>query len=395
MIKLAVLAPHPIQYHAPLYRSLAARSDLDLHVLFMSDLGLVPSHDVGFGRRIQFDVPLTEGFSSEILRNFSGRPEQLGFASRVNPSVLSRLSALQADVTLVHGYEYLSNWLVFLAEMLTGKYPYMLRGESRLATGKRWGRRAVRRTALSRLVRSARACLPIGLENAKFYLSHGAPPESLFMAPYSVDNERFSATSTLARSDRERILHSLGLSPSNPTILFAAKFQSWKRPDDLLQAFCSQRRPANLLLVGDGPLLEGCRSRYANVPGVRFLGFRNQTEMPQWYGVSDILVMPSDHEPWGLAVNEAMASGVVPVVSDAVGARPDLVNALTGRSYPPGDTVALAETLEQLLESPELLARLRVGALARVADYSIERTCDGIAAAAEYALTQKPKGPVS
>ena len=72
----------------------------------------------------------------------------------------------------------------------------------------------------------------------------------------------------------------------------------------------------------------------------------NQTELPSYYHAADILVLPSETEPWGLVVNEAMAAGVLPIVSDRVGAAPDLVAGI-GEIYPCGDVDALAAALQR------------------------------------------------
>ena len=77
----------------------------------------------------------------------------------------------------------------------------------------------------------------------------------------------------------------------------------------------------NLLMLGDGPLRAEIRGYERRLP-VRCLGFVNQAELPCWYASGDILALPSGREPWGLVVNEAMACGLLPVVSDAVGCGP-------------------------------------------------------------------------
>ena len=77
-------------------------------------------------------------------------------------------------------------------------------------------------------------------------------------------------------------------------------------------------------MLGDGPLSAEVRHFEARLP-IRCLGFINQADLPGWYACGEVLVLPSEKEPWGLVVNEAMACGLVPVVSDAVGCAPDLV----------------------------------------------------------------------
>jgi glycosyltransferase involved in cell wall biosynthesis len=110
-------------------------------------------------------------------------------------------------------------------------------------------------------------------------------------------------------------------------------------------------------------------------------------ELPAYYHAADILVMPSEFEPWGLVVNEAMAAGVLPVVSDRVGCGPDLVQGI-GEIYPCGDVGALATALSRAIRrcaDPQLRVRLRN----RVACYSITATAEGFERAAR-AVTSRP-----
>ena len=80
-----------------------------------------------------------------------------------------------------------------------------------------------------------------------------------------------------------------------------------------------------MLFVGDGVLAERVQASISPANGV-VTGFVNQSDLPIYYHAADILVLPSDEETWGLVVNEAMAAGTLPVVSDKVGCAPDLVD---------------------------------------------------------------------
>ena len=180
--------------------------------------------------------------------------------------------------------------------------------------------------------------LPVGHRNVAFYDRYGRIP--LFHAPHSVDNERFRAMSRAARPERGARLASLGLDPERPTVIFSGKLIARKRPLDAVRAIerCGGR--LNLLVLGDEPLLAQVRDHAARLP-VRCLGFINQAELPGWYASGDLLVLPSGHETWGLVVNEGMACGLVPVVSDAVGCADDLVRGV-GEVCQVGDAVVLA-----------------------------------------------------
>ena len=71
--RLAYLVTHPIQYQAPLLRLVSAQPDIDLTVFFASDFSSRPFAAEDFGRTIQWDVPLLEGYPYELLPGLGGR----------------------------------------------------------------------------------------------------------------------------------------------------------------------------------------------------------------------------------------------------------------------------------------------------------------------------------
>ena len=67
--RLAVVAPHVVQYHAPLYRELARRPEVDALVLYLDRTGSQPTYDATMGATIDWDVPLLEGYRHQFLFN--------------------------------------------------------------------------------------------------------------------------------------------------------------------------------------------------------------------------------------------------------------------------------------------------------------------------------------
>ncbi len=123
------------------------------------------------------------------------------------------------------------------------------------------------------------------------------------------------------------------------------------------------------------------RARVASqAPGrATFLGFVNQSELPDVYGLADMFVMPSESEPWGLVLNEAMVAGLPPVVAAEVGAARDLItNGVTGYAFAGGRWDAMAAHVAALATSSELRARIGAAARARAERYSFDATVEGI-----------------
>ena len=141
-------------------------------------------------------------------------------------------------------------------------------------------------------------------------------------------------------------------------MLYAAKFTTRKRPRDLLEAARRLKaegiRPFTVVMAGSGELEHELRTFCADhgLDNVVFTGFVNQSELPALYGASDIFVLPSEDEPWGLAVNEAMCASLPVVVSREVGCVPDLVrDGVNGYTPAAGDVTGLARALRRLIET--------------------------------------------
>jgi len=331
--RLGVLATHVIQYQAPLYRELSRRAVVDLEVAFISQIGARPYRDPGFGVTLAWDIDLLGGYRSTLLEHESrGDKTKWLFA-------LSNWLRRQ-DIVVIHGHVN-PEMLLAAAACRVLRVPYLLRGESHPETAAVGLRRLARHLLASFTVSGAAGALPIGQLNAAFYDRYGSIPH--FRAPYSVDNDRFRAASDVMRSMRTERLVSLGLDPRRPTVIFSGKLTPRKRPLDAVHAIRLNEGELNLLLLGDGPLREEVRHFEGQLP-VRCLGFVNQADLPGWYASGDVLVLPSEKEPWGLVVNEGMACGLVPVVSDAVGCGPDLVDGV-GEIVPVGNIDELASAL--------------------------------------------------
>ena len=365
--RLGVLATHVIQYQAPLYKELSRRALVDLKVAFLSKRGAQPYRDPGFGVTLAWDIDLLGGYRSTLLEH-----ESWGDRARW-PFALSRWLRRQ-DIVVLHGHAN-PEMLLAATACRALRVPYLLRGESHPDTAAIGWRRLARHLLASFTVTGAFGALPIGQLNTAFYNRYGSIPH--FRAPYSVDNDRFSAASDAMRSMRTERLTSLGLDPRRPTAIFSGKLTPRKRPLDAVRAIARRDGELNLLMLGDGPLREEVRHFEAQLP-VRCLGFVNQADLPGWYASGDVLVLPSEKEPWGLVVNEGMACGLVPVVSDAVGCAPDLVDGI-GEIVPVGNIDELADALAKASRDAE--AR-REKIRRRLEYYTITETARGYEQAA-------------
>jgi glycosyltransferase involved in cell wall biosynthesis len=364
-IRLAYLVTHPIQYQAPLLARVAADPDIDLTVFFCSDVSVRPFVDPGFKREIAWDTPLLDGYRHELLPALGGRTR----ITALRPwsyGLTRRLRRGRFDALWVHGYARLPHLLAMANAKRLG-LKVLLRDEPWAASRARGALKGVVKDAFFAGLRPlVDAVLAIGSRNRDYMLSYGFAPERCFLMPYAVDNALFADRAAAAAGTRQQLRRELDLAPDRPVILFAGKLQERKRPHDLLAAYrrLTGARDPYLVFAGDGELAAPLAAQAAGMEGVRFAGFRNQSELPRFYDLCDVFVLPSRHEPWGLVVNEAMCAGRAIVASDEVGAAADLVrDGENGFVFPAGNVEALAAALTRVLADAE--ATRRMGARSR------------------------------
>ena len=386
-VRIAVLNSHPIQYFAPLYAYLNAVSDLDVTALYLSDISIRGGRDAEFGRDVKWDLDLLTGYRSVFLGKAARIREPRGFWSLIAPQVWNELHSGRYDVLWLHGHNYAANLIALMAAK-TASMPIIMRGDTHLGLPRSAIKSALRRPMIGALYRLCDRLLAIGSANAAFYRAMGVPDRKIFLVPYSVDNDRFMQAANLTKDQRTDVRRRYNVPSDRPSVLYAAKFTRGKRPGDLLDAARRLKmktdRPFTVVMAGSGELEEGLRGFCAKhlLDNVVFTGFINQLELPSLYAASDIFVLPSELDAWGLAVNEAMCAGLPVVVSREVGCVPDLVKAgINGYTPAAGDVDGLTRALLRLIEDEDLRRRQGKASLARIQQWGYRQCSEGVRSA--------------
>jgi len=390
-VKLGYLVSHPIQYQAPLLKRLSQDPNIHLQVLFCSDLSVRKFHDLEFGKHIQWDIPLLDGYSYEFLPTLN-KAIPLSFFRPLVTGLTQNLQAKNFDVLWIHGWGYLTNILaIHVARQLGIKV--LIRGEAgiHLERNRGWIKKSFRKLFLRWLVSHTDAFLSIGSWNRDFYLAHGVSSSRIFCMPYAVDNEYFQTQSKLAHRNRELLRSQLGCAYGRPIILYASKMTKRKRANDLLEAYIrlspdGEAEPIPyLLFVGDGEMKGELEKRGSKLPweSIKYLGFKNQSELPALFDLCDVFVLPSTYEPWGLVINEVMNAGKAVIVSDQVGCAPDLIrHKENGYVYQAGNVEDLKNGLEYVLASGSRLQAMGQKSLETINGWGLEQDVQGL----HYAL---------
>jgi glycosyltransferase involved in cell wall biosynthesis len=378
-MRLAIVASHPVQYQAPLFRELTRHAEV--HAFFAHRANMKDQAEAGFVVHFDWDVDLFSGYQHTFLANVSRKPGLTDFTGCDTPSIAAELARLKPDTVMLMGWRFKSDWqAVWAARRL--RIPVMVRGDSQLQTTRGLVKRIAKAAAYPAVLRAFDAALYVGEQSRRYWTRYHFPSHRMFFSPHCVDNDWFSARTT--SQAREALRASNRIPPDAKVALFAGRLVPFKRPLDLIFAAASlhrERQEFTVLVAGSGPLeaqiVEAAASH--GVPLVT-LGFCNQSMMPAVYAAADVLVLPSkSEETWGLVANEALACGRPIAISDECGCAIDLVADRTaGVGFPGGDTQALAAALRHLVLAPP--APAAIGAKAKT--YGLENAARGIMDAA-------------
>jgi glycosyltransferase involved in cell wall biosynthesis len=267
---------------------------------------------------------------------------------KLNTGLLKMVRA--NDVIIIGGFEQASYLVAaLLARMLGKKVILLFDGFSpaRFDSEKfpvRWIKRVT--------VRLCHAFFANGTVGARYLRRFNAAPEAIFNQYLSVptgDIDRTAAGGILTEDLRRRY----DLPIKGRLAAFCGYMIQRKRLDLIVDAI--SRLPADarptLVVIGSGPLRSSIASQAAKLEvDVRFVGFHNGAGLAQLYRAVDLLVLPSNDDPWGLVVNEAMAAHLPVIVSDACGCAEDLVVPnRNGFVFRNGNAEHLAECLRMVL----------------------------------------------
>jgi glycosyltransferase involved in cell wall biosynthesis len=389
--RILIVCSHPVQYMSPLLRRMAAHPQIDLQVAYCSLRGARSGYDPEFATAIQWDVPLLDGYNWVEVPNVGSGTES--FLGLCNPGLWRIIRRNNFDAVFCHtGYLKASFWIAFLAARLSGSVFLFGTDANSLAPrdSQSW-KVPVKKFLWPRLFSIADQIIVPSSRTRDLMQSLGFAQDQITLTPYCVDNDWWVAQS--AQVNRDAVRSAWRVEPDSTVVLFCAKLQPWKRPGDLLEAFVAAGIPgAVLVFAGDGPLRQSLYQRALDLriaDHIRFLGFVNQSALPAVYTAADLMVLPSEYEPFGVVVNEASCCGCPVAASDRVGAAADLIAPVNPDFiFPCGDVPALTGLLQRALSDRSELARRGRDALRRMQSWSERENISGALEAVERALSR-------
>ena len=340
-----------------------------------------PKYDPDFGRVLEWDIPLLQGYQYQFVKNVAKNPGSHHFLGIDNPDLIQDVEAWAADILWVWGWSFKSHLKAI--RYFHGKIPVWFRGDSTLIDvgDSPFWKLFLRKIFLSWVYKQVDLAFYVGENNKKYYLQHGLTIDKLIHAPHAIDNARFSNWNDNLENDLTDWKQSLGISQNHLVVLFVGKLEPKKNPSfilDLAAQLLSSK--FKFLIVGDGVLGDELKQKAKQDNRILFLPFQNQTKMPSVYRLGDVLVLPSlgPGETWGLALNEAMACGIPVFGSIKCGGSIELIDDSCGLIFDPSDLYTVVNQLNILADNPDALANLKSGATKKIQHFRYEKIVDAV-----------------
>ena len=375
MKKLAIISTHPIQYQIPLFKSLKKRG-INFKVFFASKHGVVKNKiDPEFLKKIKWDI------NSDMLKGYENKFPKVQ-KHNVNDFMLSYFNIEKElldgnfDNILILGWNNI-HYLKALYFAIKNDIKILLRVETNLYSTKNLIKKILKKLILKFFFKKVSYFLSIGKLNKEFYISHGVKKNKIFSAPYFVDNDFFKISLS-----KKKIKKKLQLD-NKKIILFVGKLIKRKNPFEFLKIAEINKDNVNLhfIIIGDGILKKKCveYTKNLNLTNVSIIGFVNQNKIREYYKASDLIIVPSFYETWGLNINEAFACNIPVICSKDCGASLDLViNRKTGFVYKTGNIYDLNKKTNLILNDKKLALAIIKNIKKKIKHYSVKNTEDTI-----------------
>ncbi|MBI5924581.1 MAG: glycosyltransferase family 4 protein [Aquabacterium sp.] len=361
MKRILIFDSHPVQYKAPVYQAMQALHPDSFEVIYATDVSVRQGHvDREFGKEVAWDTPLLSGYRYRVLHNERGVPLSSP-ASLTGRGIFKLLRTERPAAVMLTQARYWFDHTAYLSALAL-RIPILIRQETQddMYAGQRSPlKEVVRKTAYRLLYAPARHAFAFGQLNHAHLTRHGVPDQRISHARFSVPNPLSGWRDEQRWSARRALRDSMGLSDEHIVLGFFGKLIDKKNPELLFECLPhlpqAVRARLHIMVVGAGELQERVARLAADAlqrHGVTcsFMGFINQSKLPDYYLAADIVALPSRRmgEAWGLVINEALQAGCGVVMSDAVGCMAEFGQLERVRVIPVGSAAGLASAIDAL-----------------------------------------------
>jgi len=378
MTKILFIHNTAMWYRRPFFKRLSEIYDVKFvftHIQVCKDI---------YGVEISDEIEGLEGVNYKTLKNYFNFIKPHGIAFGV-------IEEAMGDYEVLVGGSWDS-----LAEIIETSFYFTIAKLRRkpfvIYYGKwDWAEKSLKRKLINPwvkyLVKHSDGIVTYGTKSKEYFIKLGADPNRVFRA----FNTNIIDT-TVNRKEVEDLKNRLKIE-NKKKILYVGRLEKRKNADILIKSFYKLKQDHNetcLVIIGDGE----CKNEFQalckelNIENdVLFLGMIENKELPPYYSLCNIFVLPASGEPWGLVLNEAMQFGKPVIATDGVGAAYDLIeDGENGFRVPEKDSDALYNAMKKIISNPELEKKMGEESKRIIEGFTYETMADGFRKALNYVI---------
>ena len=278
------------------------------------------------------------------------------------------------NIDIIHGhYLFPAGWATVKAGKETNTKSYVTAHGSDMF--EMYKKQSFMRPILKKVLKDADVVLAVSNALKDEIINTNVPniKEKIRIHWNSVDIDKLKTTPENESKFKNELIETYNIDQNKPIILFVGNIIKRKNVDLIIEAKKQIKSDANLVIVGDGPLLAKLKEKVnkekeeGKIDNIYFLGAKNNME--EIYPCCDLLVLPSFSESFGLVLIEALACGKA-VIGSNVGGIKEIITDDVGLLINPNDSADLANAIDRILQDNELMEKFKSNARNRAKDFS-------------------------
>ncbi|MDX2034597.1 MAG: glycosyltransferase [Blastocatellia bacterium] len=387
MRRVLLLNNVPTPYFDPLFERLGREAGWELTVCYSA----LWNQAVGWEENSRAE---SRAHRTIVLdRRRPGLRARFGSWTAAAVALIEILLRERPDYLICYGYTLLPQMSALLWAIVT-RTPFAMIGDANYyCEGSTGVKRVLKGLWLRGIARRAAALIAVGAAGRLFWESHGARAEQLFESPFAVDNEFFSREPEGRRAAAQSLRERWGLA-GKTVFLFVGRLVRRKNVHLVIRAI-RDLPDADLALViaGGGEERAALESLAEADPRIVFAGIVAPPDLPALYTAADVLVLVAEQEPWGLVVNEAMASGLAVLAHRHCGAAVDLVDETNGARVHQFEVDEIKAAIRSIASDRERLRGMQDCSGQKIKKWTLERAACGIIRAVEESAPPPEPAP--
>ena len=305
-------------------------------------------------------------FNSENFNAVYLKGKSVGVAEAFCPEIIKYLNRTYDHIIVTNFSD--PTGILAIAILKAKRIPYIIESDGGFPGSGRGIKEKIKKWLLS----SAYLYFSTAEEHDKYYLTYGAKKEQIVRYPFTSLQESDVLTAPISDEEKQALRKKLGIIEEK-VILSVGQFIHRKGYDVLFDALSRIDKSVGCYIIGGKPTDEYLKMvSEKQLTNVHFIDFKLKDELNEYYRATDLFVLPTREDIWGLVVNEAMAQGQPVVTTNRCVAGLELIqDSICGQIVPIEDATALSNAIQYELDN--LSEERTIQILNKIKQYTVEQ----------------------